>query len=563
MDYKRYVFFRDDDVQRLDERFLSFFKLFMKNKIPIVYGIIPGRIDNKCARFLLNQKIKNPDLIDLAQHGWSHKNYSDKNINKFEFGPGRVYIDQKIDIINGFLKMHELFGRDFSKIFIPPFHSYNFDTLKIINFLSERGNLNIFSAGSKTIQKEKKFIDLPASINFLPSQNNKKNKYVKRTLALLKKLFQNNSTSGILFHHDKYDAKDMEAIDKFLKYLKNLKTVSTFLPSKILKNKKNNKIDLTIEVTNRCNLHCKVCDIWREKPKKFLSFKETQQIFLTLLKSYSIGSVSLTGGEPFLNPELAKIVSYLTVLKKTKKIDSIGIYTNGFAVDKIIHFFSKYREFADIVELGISLDGNASNHNYLRGNPLSYRNIEKLLNEIELLFPKLNISLKFTISKINYKDLLKVYYFCRKRKLGFFPKFVEFNTSNYYHRWPKKHNINFLLNRKQSNEVKVMLKKIGHTEKEYRNKIVDISCIDALINYVNQKESMLMSCFVPLYSIFISHKGDVFPCLYAGPIANIFEKAWLDKIMGSDHIKIITDGMNLTCHKCFAYHGYLKNLMLY
>ncbi|TSC93551.1 MAG: Radical SAM domain-containing protein [Candidatus Berkelbacteria bacterium Licking1014_85] len=563
MNDKKYIFFRDDDVCRLNQSFLSFFKLFLRRRVPMVYGVIPARLENKLADFLLKQKKKNPDLIDIAQHGWSHRNYGFKTRSKYEFGSSRKYIEQKIDILKGYLQMHKGFDADFSKIFIPPFHGYNFDTLKIINFLAERKNINIFSSGAKTFPKEKKFLDLPTLINFSPQQNFCNEKYLKEILESIHKNFQNHSALGILFHHEKYDFKKRQLIKKFLHSLKKYQPIDFVLPSKLAKNRKISKIDLTLEITNRCNLKCKACDIWQEKLKKNLNFKTFKYVMNEFLKFYSIGSVSLTGGEPFLNPDLDKIVQFLISLKEKKMIDSIGIYTNGFAGRKIVNFFNSNHDFAKFVELGISLDGNRTNHNYLRGNPHSYENVKNLIKDIKRMFPKIVLSIKFTISKKNYKDLLKIYLFCRNQKFGFLPKFVELNTKNYYHRSQKKQNINFLLSKNENDELKLMLWKIKQKENKYMEKIIDDNLINVLIHYTKRGYEILKNCFVPMYTLFISHKGDVFPCLYVNPVTNIYENAWLKKIMGSNHINLIKDGIDLHCEKCFAYHGYLKNLSLY
>ena len=56
---------------------------------------------------------------------------------------------------------------------------------------------------------------------------------------------------------------------------------------------------ITLELTNRCDLRCSMCSIWKEKTKNFLSVEDIKRI---LALSKNPVSIALTGGEPFLHP---------------------------------------------------------------------------------------------------------------------------------------------------------------------------------------------------------------------------------------------------------------------
>lgn len=70
-------------------------------------------------------------------------------------------------------------------------------------------------------------------------------------------------------------------------------------------------ITLTFSVTNMCQSRCKTCQIWRIYPdhlqdvKNELSLEEIERVFASMGHVYFF---NLSGGEPFLRPDIAKIV---------------------------------------------------------------------------------------------------------------------------------------------------------------------------------------------------------------------------------------------------------------
>ncbi|MBF0417556.1 MAG: radical SAM protein, partial [Magnetococcales bacterium] len=66
---------------------------------------------------------------------------------------------------------------------------------------------------------------------------------------------------------------------------------------------------LTFSVTNRCNAHCRHCNIWRKtEPSDPLTLEEIDR----LVSRYPYLSwIDLTGGEPLLKPDLPELVAIL------------------------------------------------------------------------------------------------------------------------------------------------------------------------------------------------------------------------------------------------------------
>ncbi len=61
--------------------------------------------------------------------------------------------------------------------------------------------------------------------------------------------------------------------------------------------------DAKLKLTSRCNLGCQMCDYWRTTRETTLSLKEWRGI-LDQLAALSCQKVHVSGGEPFLRPDL-------------------------------------------------------------------------------------------------------------------------------------------------------------------------------------------------------------------------------------------------------------------
>ena len=102
------VFFRNDDVNALDDTFASFVETFTSRSIPLVLAVEPANQSPDMVRFLLEAQASNPKLIEIIQHGWSHTVH-----DRGEFGGSRGYPEQLSDIRRGLDVMQSSFGEAF------------------------------------------------------------------------------------------------------------------------------------------------------------------------------------------------------------------------------------------------------------------------------------------------------------------------------------------------------------------------------------------------------------------------------------------------------------------
>ncbi|MBD3329959.1 radical SAM protein [Candidatus Peregrinibacteria bacterium] len=148
---------------------------------------------------------------------------------------------------------------------------------------------------------------------------------------------------------------------------------------------------LTLEVTERCNMRCTYCSfnttIPRYKKKKLSNMtKETAfkaiDFFLNHSKNNENITITFYGGEPLLNFDLIKLcVEY--VYKNTNQKCSFSLTTNGTLLDQsIIHYLSKIENFNVVV----SLDGPKKIHNQYRKMKNGSNSYDQVIMNLKALF---------------------------------------------------------------------------------------------------------------------------------------------------------------------------------
>lgn len=192
------LFIRDDDVWTLDKKFRFFFDLAIDRNLPVVYAVIPAKMDKGLVRFLRCAKGKRPHLLDIVQHGWRHLNHSADDKTKYEFGASRSVKSQHRDILQGLRKMRLAFGEHFTPAFVPPYHGYDERTLRIL----QKENFRIFSAGSRRPGKKFRLVELPAQISFSRYDKDRNSIHTATAMAgMLARDIYCRPVSGIVTHH--------------------------------------------------------------------------------------------------------------------------------------------------------------------------------------------------------------------------------------------------------------------------------------------------------------------------------------------------------------------------
>ncbi|KWT90142.1 radical SAM protein [Candidatus Magnetominusculus xianensis] len=163
--------------------------------------------------------------------------------------------------------------------------------------------------------------------------------------------------------------------------------------------------DLIFFVTSHCNARCEYCHFIEqikdpERKKRELTSEEIELI----AKNYGkLSKLSLSGGEPFIRNDLARIIQAFIDHCETNIID---IPTNGFYTDSILKQTKAILENNPniILEIQLSIDGPEDTHDRLRNIRGLYKKIIYTYEQLSVLqsqFTNLRIKMNLTYQQGN------------------------------------------------------------------------------------------------------------------------------------------------------------------
>ena len=117
----------------------------------------------------------------------------------------------------------------------------------------------------------------------------------------------------------------------------------------------------TYLVSYRCNARCGMCDSWRMKPGEEMGVEDVAAVFAKL---GPLDVVRLTGGEPFLRPDLPDLA--LAILEASRPL-VLHVTTNGSRVDEVLRYATALRKHERRLAFLVSLDGAGAVHDANRG----------------------------------------------------------------------------------------------------------------------------------------------------------------------------------------------------
>jgi len=256
--------------------------------------------------------------------------------------------------------------------------------------------------------------------------------------------------------------------------------------------------DFVIAITYNCNSKCRMCHIWQKQSLPVLALVQYQKL------PRGIKEINITGGEPFLHPDLVNLVKNLVSKNPEAKII---ISSNGFATDLIVKQVKEIIKFKPDLGLAFSLDGIEELHDQIRGVPGGYQKVLKTIQSLQALGIK-NIRLAFTAGDYNIDEFFKVYQLSQKLKIEFTLAAVH-NAENYFNISDNK--INQLKKFKKQfyqlikSELKSWkIKKWGRAYFAY-----------GLYNFINTGQRILPN-YSGIDNIFIDPLGNVYPSDVAG-----------------------------------------------
>jgi len=300
-----------------------------------------------------------------------------------------------------------------------------------------------------------------------------------------------------------------------------------------------------IKVSENCNARCVTCDVWKNNsPDNNMLFEDYKNNLLQLKKTGLMG-VSLTGGEPLLNPDIIQICKFT----KENKI-RVNLGTNGLLLEK------KYKELINYVnQINVSIDGLEKTNDYIRGVKGYFKKATNALIKIRKEYPKKTLKIATTIISQNIDEIPELLKFCKQHKIIW--AFNLLDTSPYFF---KKVDLEPLLikDEKKINEFKKCL--LEYKKKEviqYSN-----STINLAVAYLKNKETKLLPCFLGFITAYLDAKSNLYSgCWVFPPLGNLKEEN-IGKILSSGEYKKRIIGMyQRRCPNCTC--GFNTNVDIY
>jgi MoaA/NifB/PqqE/SkfB family radical SAM enzyme len=283
---------------------------------------------------------------------------------------------------------------------------------------------------------------------------------------------------------------------------------------------------LMVELTNLCNLRCKMCGIWEEKPKRTMGLGEFEEIF-DQETTRGVKVVALTGGEPFLIPEF---FDYYATARRRRGKAHINVSSNGFYTEKTLEFFRRAGDRN--LSITISYDG-ARSHDAIRGVAGSAAKLLETARAVKREFPANGVSLKMTVMAENHGEVAETARQCKEMGIPFRMKTLEKLNECHQSRFPSEVT--------GPNYDPTMVKTIAGQVREVAGMGVETNR-EYLQDLLRVYEGESVACSCSPRTMFVGFDGKVFLCRKKSPIGNALEEG-LDAIWNGEMKKHVVEQM--------------------
>ena len=320
---------------------------------------------------------------------------------------------------------------------------------------------------------------------------------------------------------------------------------------------------ITINMTDKCNLRCKMCNIWTRKTKNEINADvfEGQMRESKTLKNVKL--FNFAGGEPFLVKDLDKFV--MSVVKHARPIQ-VRFVTNGFLTDVIARKMEEFLQEHKNTNFGlkISLDGTENTHDHIRGIKGSFEHVVNTIDKLNDIKKKygnrLNINIGFTVNKINFREVDDIYKLAMEKNVGFL-----FKPIMRIRKFSNEYTVGDLfLNKEEAEELieynKRFLKE-GRAGKGFMERMVYKHFYKIMNKYMKEPRNYI-KCYALSGSCYIIPNGDVTSCLLLNDVFGNLNKKNFDEIWTDEKtIKRRSEILNSMCH-CLTPCDTIPSLMV-
>ena len=255
---------------------------------------------------------------------------------------------------------------------------------------------------------------------------------------------------------------------------------------RIVKQPEISRVNLVL--TSACQHKCVTCHIWKGDvlPKALISLDDVDK----LISRNNLLWISLTGGEPTLNPYFKEILCL-----SSSKLRMVNVITNGSAPELLEKSVRKALINSKIIIVHVSMIGNPEYHAKITQIPQSYDEVIESIQRLKSIKNgKLIIGLEHMLSSHNVGQAEHVRNMARKFGVGL--TYVQEQKAGYY------------------NNLTEDVKEAPLPPMDLTGNPVDFFKNTFLFR---AKRKQGTKCVAGEYSCTILPNKDVFPCLFAIP----------------------------------------------
>jgi len=303
---------------------------------------------------------------------------------------------------------------------------------------------------------------------------------------------------------------------------------------------------LTVMLTEICNLDCWMCD-FRVSKKLTRVLPYSPEAFVQLLDHPvfrdSLRTLTFTGGEPFAHPQLP---SMYAAIRDAYPDLRCNFSTNCTLLPKMLPVFDSVKNWKKAGML-VSIDG-IDRHDQQRGKEGAFSKTFANLEAIRERYPQLSITLKFTITPVNYDELQKTYEFFNSRGYRFTVKMLEHNpfyTNRLSQDAPES---GYDFTPEQLLSIEKQIREIVANAPRGRN-LLRIQEMEEVLESLEHDWQRSGRCAVPTDIAFLDANLDFFTCKEYRPILNLARDS-LDELDSHPNYKMVQELERCNGGKC-------------
>ncbi len=175
---------------------------------------------------------------------------------------------------------------------------------------------------------------------------------------------------------------------------------------------------IRVSVTNACNMNCFYChnEGQNKKETKTLSFCDFKKIIDTAM-SFGLCGITFSGGEPFLNKELDKMIAHC----HNKGLRKIDICTNGILIKENLEVLKISNAINIVVGVDVSSKDKIS-----KKSPVG-KNFDYIEGNLNLLKKeRIKFSINSVYSGSNLNEIIDMCNYCNERRIDI--RIIEMDT---------------------------------------------------------------------------------------------------------------------------------------